>query len=109
MRVLSQVEVENGMVDDLAALEDATTEYREILGREARLEAALKVKKARLYRGSTGTVRDRESYVDIESAKEELDCLNAKADTKAQRALLDYLRVRIDTMRSLNSNIRSQV
>lgn len=106
-RILTQVDCENRILQDLDLLSDAVEVYDEMVADRAYKEARYKRKKARCFQQANGSVRDKEAFSDVESADEHQDFLLAEAKVKAQKELLSMLHARLDNMRSLNANVRS--
>lgn len=110
-RVLTQVEIEEMIVDDMDLLEEATETYGDMLEAEARLENAYKraYNSAYFAYGEKGGHDIRRTYADHEAATEREEFRIKQAEVSAQKEVMWTIRARIDAVRSLNANVRSQV
>lgn len=110
-RVLTQVEIEGMIVDDVDLMEEATEAYGDLLELEAQTENAYKraYNSAYFAYGEKGGHDIRRTYADHEAATEREAYRVAQAQVAAQKEVLWTIRNRIDAIRSLNANVRSQV
>lgn len=109
-RVLTQVDIEEMIVDDLELLEEATEAYGDLLENEARTESAYKRKFNRVYfQMDKGGHEARKIYSESQCEEERDAYKMAAALAAAQKETLWTIRNRIDAVRSLNANVRSQV
>ena len=109
-RVLSQVDIEGMIVDDLDLLEEATEAYGDLLEAEARAESEYKRKFNRIYfQMEKGGHESRKIYAESQCEDERDAYKMAAALTAGQKEILWTIRGRIDAVRSLNANVRSQV
>jgi hypothetical protein len=108
-RPISQVEIEQKIMLDIEAMEEATEEFDKLSEEAARAEVEYKVARARAYLRQRGSIKDRE-YAADEITREEMESYKiSEGRLKAQREVLNTIRARLDALRSLNSNLRSQV
>jgi len=108
-RILAQADIEASIVSDLELLEKTTYDYGDLLTAEALAAVKFKKKKARAFQASSGSVRDKEANSELESETEMREYLLAEAQSKAKREVMRMLHARLENMRSLNANVRSQV
>lgn len=109
-RVLTQVDIEEMIVDDLDLLEQATEAYADLLEKEARAESVYKRKFNRVYfQMEKGGHEARKVYAESQCEDERDEYKMAAALTAGQKEVLWTIRGRIDAVRSLNANVRSQV
>lgn len=106
---LSQVDVERMIANDIQLLEDATNAYQKSLKEEARTAAIYKRDYASAFMNANGAKYVKEATADLECDEQLTAKLVAEAECKAIKEHLWTIRARIDALRSLNSNIRSQV
>lgn len=109
-RVLTQVDIEGMIVDDLDLLEEATEAYAELLEKEADAEDIYKRKFNRIYFNmEKGGHEARKIYTESQCEDERRAYKMAAAVAAGQKEILWTIRGRIDAVRSLNANVRSQV
>lgn len=107
--ILTQVDCERGIIRDLGLLEEATDLYKDLLEAEARAEVKYKKRKASMFLRASGPVRDKEAFSDQECSDEFEAYRLAEARSKACRENMRMLHARLENLRSLNANVRSQV
>lgn len=109
-RVLTQVDIEEMIVEDLELLEEATEAYADLLEKEAKAESEYKRKFHRVYfQMEKGGHEARKVYAESQCADERDAFRTAAAVAAGQKEVLWTIRGRIDAVRSLNANVRSQV
>lgn len=110
-RVLTQVEIEDMIVSDVELMEEATEVYGDLLEDEAKKENAYKraYNSAYFTYGEKGGHDIRRTYAEHEASTEREEYRIAQAEVAAQKEVLWTIRNRIDAIRSLNANVRSQV
>lgn len=108
--VLTQVEIENMIRSDVALLGEATDAYGDLLEKEAREENAYKRAYNNAYFSMEKGGHDiRRTYAEREAEEEREAFRITQALVAAQKETLWTIRGRIDAVRSLNANVRSQV
>ncbi len=108
-RPISQVEIETKIIEDVEAMESATEEFEKVSEEAARAEVQYKVARARAYLRQRGSIKDREYAADELTSEEAYAYKLAEGRLKAQREVLNTIRARLDALRSLNTNVRSQI
>ena len=108
-RPLSQVDVERMIASDIELLEEATNDYETALIEEAKAEAAYKRQWSRTFLAVSGARHVKEAAADDQCADENEARLIAAARAKALREHMWTIRTRLDSLRSLNANVRVQV
>lgn len=106
--LVTQGEVEQWIMEDLEALEEVTEAYDDTCKRLASAEADYKRKRSGRYMNASGTVRDREMYAEKVSMVEYETYLKEKEAKEGLYQVIWTIRNRIETLRSINANIRSQ-
>jgi hypothetical protein len=97
------------IASDIQLLEEATTDYSEALIEEAHAEAAYKKSWSRVFLSVSGARHVKEAAADDQCCDENERRLLACARSKALREHMWTIRARLDSLRSLNANVREQV
>jgi len=110
---LTQLDVENEILRLSAQLESATYEFRDYLTAAARAEAAYRLEYARAFtRLRMGPDKLSEKTCDMRATVECGDLLAARlgadALSRSNEEICRSLRSRLDAVRTLSANIRSQ-
>lgn len=108
-RPLTQVDVERMIASDIQLLEEATHDYEKALIEEAQAEAAYKKHWSRVFLAVSGARHVKEAAADDQCSDENERRLLAAAKAKALREHMWTIRARLDSLRSLNANVREQV
>lgn len=108
-RPLSQVEIERMIAADLELLESATSDYEQALIDEAKAESAYKRQWSRTFLNVSGARYVKEAAADDQCSDENEARLLAAAKAKALREHMWTIRTRLESLRSLNANVRVQV
>lgn len=108
-RPFSQVEIEEGIQEDLERLEEATDDYRDALAETAKADRAYKQAWARHFQAANGTRDAKKAFADEQADTEYGKFLDAQAEEKGLYQLLWTIRASMDALRSLNANVREQV
>jgi hypothetical protein len=106
---ISQVDIENNLLDLISELEEETEAFEVLSEDSAKKEAIYKANWAKEYLSAKGSIKERESWADYKMADEQYDFKIAEALMKSKREKLLSLRTSIDAMRTLNANVRAQV
>ena len=109
-RILTQVDIEEMIVDDNDLLQEATDAYGDLLEEEARLQNDYKrVFNAAYFSMQQGGHDLRKTHAEREAQDERAAYTCKSAEAAAQKEVLWTIRMRIESIRSLNANQRSQV
>lgn|SRR4051794_6113738 len=106
---MSQVEIEEAILQDLDDMERVTDEFEGICDAAARAEVAYKTARAAAYLRASGSIKEREAHADFQTESLHLDHKLTEGKQKYGREALQTLRARLDGHRSLNSNLRPLV
>ena len=106
---ISQVDVENGLLDLIEELEKETEAFERLAEDAAKKEALYKTNWAKEYLSAKGSIKEREAWADYKLSEEVFDYKIAEGLMKAKREKLLSLRTSIDALRTLNANVRAQV
>lgn len=106
---ISQVDVENGLLDLIEDLEKETEAFEKLAEDAAKKEALYKTNWAKEYLSAKGSIKEREAWADYKLSDEVFDYKIAEGLMKAKREKLLSLRTSIDALRTLNANVRAQV
>jgi hypothetical protein len=106
---ISQVDIENDLLELIAELEEETEAFEILAEDSAKKEAIHKSSWAKEYLSVKGSIKERESWADYKMADSQYDFKIAEALVKAKREKLLSLRTSIDALRTLNANVRAQV
>ena len=113
MRILAQPEIEQRILDTLAALEEETYAYAQMSDLAAQSEADYKIRaaKALVFESADHpkmTIGERQARVEISCAVELRAWKVAEARRQTSKEALLSLRARLDALRSLSANVRAQ-
>lgn len=109
MKTLTTVDIEDEIERLGANLEDATEGFAQLSDEAAEAEVAYKLSKARAFLTATGPNQThRESVALLQAETEYRRYVIADAKLRAQSELLRTLRARLDALRTLAANVRSQ-
>ncbi len=106
--MLTPVEIEKQITEVANDLEQATYEYRDLSDRAARGEVAHKVAFAKKLLLAEGAVEIRKAQATVATENELLEREISAALAASQKELLTTLRARLDSLRTLAANVRSQ-
>ncbi len=112
MKLLTQGEIEEGILALSDAIEEQTYLYAELSDMAAEKEADYKVRSARALVGLANdnsikiTAGERQARVDLHCAAELRDWKLAEARRQSSKEALLSLRSRLDAMRTLSANVR---
>ena len=106
---ISQVDIEEELLRLMELLE-ADTEIFEALALDAeKKEALYKSNWAKEYLAAKGSIKEREAWADYKMDQQNFDFKCAEALVKSKREKLLSIRTSMDSMRTLNANVRAQV
>ena len=89
---------------------EADTEIFEALALDAaKKEALYKSNWAKEYLAAKGSIKEREAWADYKMDQQNFDFKCAEALVKSKREKLLSIRTSMDSMRTLNANVRAQV
>ena len=106
---ISQVEIESELLRLLTMLEDETEAFERLAEDAAKKDALHKSNWAKEYLSAKGSIKEREAWADYKMADIAFDYKIAEALVKAKREKLSSLRTSLDSLRTLNANVRAQV
>ena len=106
---ISQVEVEQEILRLLNEMEEETEAFEQLAIDAAKKEAKFEAEWAKAYLSATGSIKEREAWADYKMADFDYDYKIAEALVKAKRERLLSLRTSMDSLRTLNANVRVQV
>ena len=90
-------------------LESETEIFEELALDAAKKEALYKSNWAKEYLAAKGSIKEREAWADYKMDQQNFDFKCAEALVKSKREKLLSLRTSMDSMRTLNANVRAQV
>ena len=106
---ISQVEIESELLRMMDLLESETEAFEKLAEDAAQKEALYKANWAKEYLSAKGSIKEREAWADYKMADFDYDYKIAEALVKAKRERLLSLRTSMDSLRTLNANVRVQV
>lgn len=106
---ISQVDIEEELLRLIELLERDTEVFEELAIDCAKKEALYKSKWAKEYLAAKGSIKEREAWADYKMDQQNFDFKCAEALVKSKREKLLTLRTSMDSMRTLNANVRAQV
>ena len=106
---ISQVDVENGLLDLIEELEKETEAFERLAVDAAKKEALYKTNWAKEYLSAKGSIKEREAWADYKMDELNYEFKIAEALMKTKREALLSIRACMDAMRTLNANVRVQV
>jgi len=106
---ISQVDIEEELLRLMEMLENETEIFEELALDAAKKEALYKSNWAKEYLAAKGSIKEREAWADYKMDQQNFDFKCAEALVKSKREKLLSLRTSMDSMRTLNANVRAQV
>ena len=106
---ISQVDIEEELLRLIDLLESETEIFEELALDAAKKEALYKSNWAKEYLAAKGSIKEREAWADYKMDQQNFDFKCAEALVKSKREKLLSLRTSMDSMRTLNANLRAQV
>ena len=106
---ISQVDIENEMLRLVDMLEEETEAFEKLAEDSAKKEAQFRANWAKEYLSAKGSIKEREAWADYKMADLNYDYKIAEALVKSKREKLISLRTSMDSLRTLNANVRVQV
>lgn len=106
---ISQVEIESELLRMMDLLEAETEAFEKLAEDAAKKEAIYKANWAKEYLAAKGSIKEREAWADYKMDDFDYDYKIAEALVKAKREKLLSLRTSMDSLRTLNANVRVQV
>lgn len=106
---ISQVQIEQELLRMMDMLESETEAFEKLAEDAAKKEAQFKANWAKEYLSAKGSIREREAWADYKMADLNYDYKIAEALVKSKREKLISLRTSMDSLRTLNANVRVQV
>lgn len=106
---ISQVDIEEELLRLMEVLEKETESFELLAVDAAKKEAIFKGEWAKQYLSAKGSIKEREAWSDYKLSDQILDYKIAEGLVKAKREKLLSLRTSIDSLRTLNANVRVQV
>jgi len=106
---ISQVEIEQELLRMMDLLEEETEAFEKLAEDAAKKESLYKANWAKEYLSAKGSIKEREAWADYKMADFDYDYKIAEALVKAKREKLLSLRTSMDSLRTLNANVRVQV
>jgi predicted nucleic acid-binding Zn-ribbon protein len=106
---ISQVQIEQELLRMMDMLEQETEAFEKLAEDSAKKEAQFKANWAKEYLSAKGSIKEREAWADYKMADLNYDYKIAEALVKSKREKLISLRTSMDSLRTLNANVRVQV
>ena len=106
---LSQIEIENELLRFMDMLEEETEAFEKLAEDAAKKEALYNANWAKEYLAAKGSIKEREAWADYKMSDFDYDYKIAEALVKAKREKLLSVRTSMDSLRTLNANVRVQV
>lgn len=106
---ISQVQIEQELLRMMDLLESETEAFEKLAEDAAKKEAQFKANWAKEYLSAKGSIKEREAWADYKMADLNYDYKIAEALVKSKREKLISLRTSMDSLRTLNANVRVQV
>jgi len=106
---ISQVEIEQELLRMMDMLEQETEAFEKLAEDSAKKEALFKANWAKEYLSAKGSIKEREAWADYKMADFNYDYKISEALVKSKREKLLSLRTSMDSLRTLNANVRVQV
>jgi len=106
---ISQVDIEQELLRMMDMLEQETEAFEKLAEDSAKKEALFKANWAKEYLSAKGSIKEREAWADYKMADLNYDYKIAEALVKSKREKLLSLRTSMDSLRTLNANVRVQV
>lgn len=106
---ISQVQIEQELLRMMDMLEQETEAFEKLAEDSAKKEAQFRANWAKEYLSAKGSIKEREAWADYKMADLNYDHKIAEALVKSKREKLISLRTSMDSLRTLNANVRVQV
>jgi hypothetical protein len=106
---ISQIEIENELLRFMDMLEEETEAFEKLAEDAAKKEALYNANWAKEYLAAKGSIKEREAWADYKMSDFDYDYKIAEALVKAKREKLLSVRTSMDSLRTLNANVRVQV
>jgi hypothetical protein len=106
---ISQIEIENELLRFMDMLEEETEAFEKLAEDSAKKEALYRANWAKEYLAAKGSIKEREAWADYKMSDFDYDYKIAEALVKAKREKLLSVRTSMDSLRTLNANVRVQV
>jgi len=106
---ISQVEIEQELLRFMDMLETETEAFEKLAVDSAKKESLFKANWAKEYLSAKGSIKEREAWADYKMDDPHTDYKIAEALVKSKREKLLSLRTSMDSLRTLNANVRVQV
>ncbi len=106
---ISQIEIENELLRLMDMLEEETEAFEKLAEDAAKKEALYNANWAKEYLAAKGSIKEREAWADYKMSDFDYDYKIAEALVKAKREKLLSVRTSMDSLRTLNANVRVQV
>jgi predicted nucleic acid-binding Zn-ribbon protein len=106
---ISQVQIEQELLRMMDMLEQETEAFEKLAEDSAKKEAQFRANWAKEYLSAKGSIKEREAWADYKMADLNYDYKIAEALVKSKREKLISLRTSMDSLRTLNANVRVQV
>jgi hypothetical protein len=106
---ISQIDIENEILRFMDMLEEETEAFEKLAEDAAKKEALYRANWAKEYLAAKGSIKEREAWADYKMSDFDYDYKIAEALVKAKREKLLSVRTSMDSLRTLNANVRVQV
>jgi hypothetical protein len=106
---ISQVQIEQELLRMMDMLEQETEAFEKLAEDSAKKEAQFRANWAKEYLSAKGSIKEREAWADYKMADLNYDYKIAEALVKSKREKLISLRTSMDSLRTLNANVRVQI
>ena len=106
---ISQVQIEQELLRMMDMLEQETEAFEKLAEDSAKKEAQFRANWAKESLSAKGSIKEREAWADYKMADLNYDYKIAEALVKSKREKLISLRTSMDSLRTLNANVRVQV
>lgn len=106
---ISQVDIEEELLRLIELLENETEIFESLALDGAKKEALYRSNWAKEYLAAKGSIKEREAWADYKMDQQNFDFKCAEALVKSKREKLLSIRTSMDSMRTLNANVRAQV
>ena len=103
---ISQVQIEQELLRMMDMLEQETEAFEKLAEDSAKKEAQFRANWAKEYLSAKGSIKEREAWADYKMADLNYDYKIAEALVKSKREKLISLRTSMDSLRTLNANVR---
>lgn len=107
-RPISQVEVENKILELVEKMEEATEDYAHLMEKASDAESHYKAEHAKAYLRAQGAVKEREATADVACEDLLFQFKTAEALAKSRHQSLLTIRTALDGLRTIAANVRAQ-